>query len=617
MSIIYKLTVQYMKKNRRRTKATILGIVCTLTVLSTIYFFSNTLLGMLRSNIGDEQGSYHVIFHELDQEQYMRLSNDKRIRHIQLGECNSHGTNNNTCAEVEMKKVNWRIFSATQDIAKKIKMKQLPKNEWIELPYREIGKYNVSYHMELLQYYGINQIGKFGVGSLINLILILVMLMGSVLIYNAYAISTFEKLKYLGTLGSIGATRLQKASVVYWEGALEGIIGIPVGIGIGIVLIKLIVLGLQKLLFFDSSLTAIVTPKEIILLVILGFLMIFFACFFPAWKAVNASSLELIVRPYSIGVKIRQKTNLLRSHKVLGTVGMMAAKNVWIRRKNYISTGILIILTFCMILDGMAVMRGLNGDYYPKDDRKREELQLWTELYTMDNDKIEKLYQEVKELPEITAVSLERNLDLGGILLEPEQIQKDLEEFKISDVTGFSWNEDLSQIKKVKDMHSGKWIEGYYLRTVIVGLDDYTFQNYVRTAGYEIPQHSEQSYSVLIEDYEEVKTPQGVDQRSILDLQPGSEFSFYYSRYGDMESYTGGMSGELDEIRKGNFKVIGTTEIVPPYPYFSGMQDDIDGYQERTLGICHIYMTMSDFEKLLEDPAYSETYGEHPTDRGC
>lgn len=53
------------------------------------------------------------------------------------------------------------------------------------------------------------------------------------------------------------------------------------------------------------------------------------------------------------------------------------------------------------VLVGMAVMRGLNGDYYPKDDRKREELQLWTELYTMDNDKIEKLYQEVKELPEI------------------------------------------------------------------------------------------------------------------------------------------------------------------------------------------------------------------------
>ena len=70
MNIIYKLTWQYMKKNRKRTKATILGIVCTLAVLSAIYFFSQTLLGAIRSSIIDEQGGYHAVFHELDQEQY-------------------------------------------------------------------------------------------------------------------------------------------------------------------------------------------------------------------------------------------------------------------------------------------------------------------------------------------------------------------------------------------------------------------------------------------------------------------------------------------------------------------------------------------------------------------
>ena len=37
---------------------------------------------------------------------------------------------------------------------------------------------------------------------------------------------------------------------------------------------------------------------------------------------------------------------------------------------------ILLILTFCVILDGMAVMRGINKEYYPVDDRDREELNL-------------------------------------------------------------------------------------------------------------------------------------------------------------------------------------------------------------------------------------------------
>ena len=618
MDIIYKLTWQYMKKNRKRTKATILGIICTLAVLSAIYLFSQTLLDVIRSNIIEEQGGYHAIFHELDQEQYLKLSRDKKIRHVQLEDCGSHEEGNSLCARVELTKVNWRIFSTTQKMARQLGMRQLPENERTELPYRVSGEYDVTYHMELLQYYGINQVGKFGVGVLINLILFLVMLMGSVLIYNAYAISTFEKLKYLGTLGSIGATGFQKASAVYCEGVLEGMAGIPVGVGAGVLLVKGIVFGLRKLFFYEDTLLVTVTVKDIVLLVLLGFIMIFFACLFPAWKAIQASGLDLAVRPYTMGIKIRQRTNLLGNHRILGPVGMLAAKNVWIRRKNYISNGILIILTFCVILDGAAVMRGINGDYYPRDDRSREKLQLWSELYTMDQDKIEKFYQDVKDLPEVTSVSLERNLDWGGILLQPGQIQKDLQEFEISGVTGFgglSREEEMSQIKSVKDMRSGKWIEGYYLRTVIVGLDDDTFQNYVEAAGCQLPQQTGGAYSVLIEDYEEVRTSQGVDQRSILDLRPGDNLSFYYSRYGDMDEYTvGDWYSELDEIRQGNFTVIGTTQEPPPYPYFSGMQDNIDGYQERTLGICHMYMSMSDFKKLLEDPAYNETYGEHPTD---
>ncbi len=67
-------------------------------------------------------------------------------------------------------------------------------------------------------------------------------------------------------------------------------------------------------------------------------------------------------------------------------------------------------------------------------------------------------------------------------------------------------------------------------------------------------------------------------------------------------------------MRKGNFRLIGTTQETPPYPYYSGKQDDINGYQEETLGFCHIYMSMDDFERLLEDPMYSDIYKKHPED---
>ena len=92
--------------------------------------------------------------------------------------------------------------------------------------------------------------------------------------------------------------------------------GIPVGVGAGVLLVKGIVFGLRKLFFYEDTLLVTVTVKDIVLLVLLGFIMIFFACLFPAWKAVQASGLDLAVRPYTIGIKIRQRTNLLGKHRI-------------------------------------------------------------------------------------------------------------------------------------------------------------------------------------------------------------------------------------------------------------------------------------------------------------
>ena len=176
---------------------------------------------------------------------------------------------------------------------------------------------------------------------------------------------------------------------------------------------------------YEQPLVVELTFGRIVTFVLWGFLMIFLACLFPAWKAVHTSSMELITQTYEVDTKMRTRTNLLKKWKLFGTVGMLAFKNMWVRRKSYIANSILLILTFCVILDGMAVMRGINKEYYPVDDRKREELNLWTELYTMDDDKIMEFYEKVAALPEVTSISLERNLDISAVLLEPEQIQDD------------------------------------------------------------------------------------------------------------------------------------------------------------------------------------------------
>ena len=54
------------------------------------------------------------------------------------------------------------------------------------------------------------------------------------MIYNSFALSVGEQIKYLGMLSSVGATRKQKKKTLYFEGAILGGIGIILGIVLGL-----------------------------------------------------------------------------------------------------------------------------------------------------------------------------------------------------------------------------------------------------------------------------------------------------------------------------------------------------------------------------------------------
>ena len=65
--------------------------------------------------------------------------------------------------------------------------------------------------------------------------LVLIIIASVMLIYNAFGMSLSERVRYLGMLASVGATKKQKRASVYFEGLLLGAIGIPVGIVAGFV----------------------------------------------------------------------------------------------------------------------------------------------------------------------------------------------------------------------------------------------------------------------------------------------------------------------------------------------------------------------------------------------
>ena len=95
------------------------------------------------------------------------------------------------------------------------------------------------------------------VAAILAALMIVILIASFSMIYNAFALSFSEQVKYLGMLSSVGATKWQKKKALYFEGAVLGGIGIPLGILLGTAGTAV----MQKIL--NSKITAFLTEYNI------------------------------------------------------------------------------------------------------------------------------------------------------------------------------------------------------------------------------------------------------------------------------------------------------------------------------------------------------------------
>ncbi|MGN0531206.1 MAG: ABC transporter permease [Eubacterium sp.] len=173
---------------------------------------------------------------------------------------------------------------------------------------------------------------------MVAIVLAIIMVASVVLIYNAFAMSLSEKVKYLGMLSSVGATKRQKRLSIYYEGFLLGLIGLPVGICAGILGIGITLKLLGKRIIStgmlmgvsDSNVSMkIVVPFWVLVgIIVISTLTIFISCAIPAKKASNITPIMALRQTNEIKVKSRK----LRSPKIVkllfGYEGELAHKNL-------------------------------------------------------------------------------------------------------------------------------------------------------------------------------------------------------------------------------------------------------------------------------------------------
>lgn len=193
--------------------------------------------------------------------------------------------------------------------------------------------------------------------------LVIIIIASVMLIYNAFGMSLSERVRYLGMLASVGATKKQKRGSVYFEGILIGAIGIPIGIVAGFIGIaitlrlvgdKVISSGVlsEAARMSGIKFNATINPIIILLIIFFSALTIFISLYIPAKKASGITPIDAIRQKDDFKLKAKKIRSPRLIRAVFGYEGEIANKSLKRNRRktNMITASIAlsVILFLCV-----------------------------------------------------------------------------------------------------------------------------------------------------------------------------------------------------------------------------------------------------------------------------
>jgi len=246
--------------------------------------------------------------------------------------------NDRVDASVVLQRVNPFLFAHAEELAKKNHID------------------TVQFNNELLHYYGLSKsIDSSSMMFSLAAIIMVVIMIGSVsLIYNAFAISVSERSRHLGMLASVGATRRQKRNSVLFEGAIIGLISIPVGIlcgftGIGITFWFMNPM-IQAALWTHEKLTLVITPLSLLIICVVSLLTIFISSYLPAMRASKVSAIDAIRQTPDIKLTAKAVKTSKFIRKFFGIEAEIGLKNLKRNKRRYHAIVFSLVISIVLFL---------------------------------------------------------------------------------------------------------------------------------------------------------------------------------------------------------------------------------------------------------------------------
>lgn len=187
---------------------------------------------------------------------------------------------------------------------------------------------------------------------IINILFFIIGIVASVIIYNIFNVTVYERIKEFGMLRAIGASPNRIKALVLGEGIVLGMIFIPIGMILGNLVIKSIIILLSG--YKDFSGIFHIPASGVITSLIVGFSTIVLGVYFPAKRAAQVSPMEAISSNSNLKLKGKNIRSKLQCKGILGkTLNFttnMAYVNLKRNKKRFATTVTSLSITVIMFI---------------------------------------------------------------------------------------------------------------------------------------------------------------------------------------------------------------------------------------------------------------------------
>ncbi len=368
MSLVKKLTITNLKKNKKRSIVTMLGVALSgaliLAIATMGTSFWRTLIDFNIASYGDFHHSFeHIPGDKLDiVEQAYGVESYFYAKDIELEGKYAYLDNTNTPLPSELYTRIDELSESDRTSDKKyivfVKYSNLKRHErygkdiGYALDDAGVEGYITRVNDTLIMLEGnIDYNTATILASLITLLLGVIIIASIFTIRNSFNISTTERIREFGMLSSVGATPRQIRRIVITEALIIGACAVPVATILGLSAAGVLLLVTNSLINVGQSFMHFFVPWWVILAnAALCFLIVWLASASAAIRAGRLSPIDAIRSSQDVKVKNNKIKTSRFVQSYFGIGGVIASKNLKRSRQKYRTTVISIVVSVAIFV---------------------------------------------------------------------------------------------------------------------------------------------------------------------------------------------------------------------------------------------------------------------------